>query len=135
MSGIGPHRKVTAVLLAASGSGGNMSFLILMVLFIGVAYFLLIRPQQRRARAVARMQSEIGPGDEILTIGGLYGIVESIDDESVHLQAAPGVSLRFRRNAIAQVVSQADRPAEMADPEVADAGTEAADHPSVDKND
>lgn len=107
-----------------------MSFLILMVLFIGVAYFLLIRPQQRRARAVAKMQSQIGPGDEIMTIGGLYGIVESIDDESVHLQAAPGVSLRFRRNAIAQVVSSASQPADATDVE-----TDAADHPTVDKND
>ena len=107
-----------------------MSFLILMVLFIGVAYFLLIRPQQRRARAVQKMQSEIGPGDEIMTIGGLYGTVERIDDESVQLRVAPDVSLRFRRNAIAQVVTSASRP-----DEAAEADSDAAGHQIVDKND
>jgi preprotein translocase subunit YajC len=118
------------VLLAASGGGSNLSFLVIMALFIGVAYFMLIRPQQRRARAVASMQSQIKPGDEVMTIGGLYGTVEAIDDESVWIQPSPEVTLRFRRNAVAQVTDAGAAVATDADVE-----TETPSDQIVDKND
>ncbi len=53
------------------------------------------------------MQSSIGPGDEIVTIGGLVGTVESIDDNFVYLQVAPEVVTKYRRQAIAQVLTPA----------------------------
>lgn len=98
--------------LAANTSGGsNYSLLIIMgILFVGM-YFLMIRPQQRRRREMQSMQSSIGPGDEVLTIGGLYGTVTSIDDESVTLEVAPGVTNRYARGAISRVVPPAE-PAE-----------------------
>ncbi|HEX2771852.1 MAG TPA: preprotein translocase subunit YajC, partial [Micromonosporaceae bacterium] len=52
-------------------------------------------------------QSGIGPGDEIVTIGGLYGTVISVDDETVTLEVAPGVHTRYARPAIARVVNAA----------------------------
>jgi preprotein translocase subunit YajC len=75
-------------------------------LLIGVVfYFLLIRPQQRRQRAQREMLSAVQPGDEVVTVGGLFGVVERIDEESdsVFLQVAPGTVLKFRKSAIAQI--------------------------------
>ena len=85
---------------------------ILLALFIAAAYFLIIRPQQKRRREVLAVQSSIGPGDEVVTVAGLYGTVIDIDDKIVTLEVAPGVTNRYSRQAVSQVVNSASRPAE-----------------------
>jgi preprotein translocase subunit YajC len=102
---------------AASGGGASFTPLLMIVLLFGVMYFMMIRPQQRRRREAERMQAGIGAGDEIVTIGGLYGTVTSIDDETVTLEVAPGVHTRYARPAIARVV----KPAPKAEPVVEEA--------------
>ncbi|HEX9376569.1 MAG TPA: preprotein translocase subunit YajC [Actinomycetota bacterium] len=83
-----------------SGSG---LVALLPILLIGVVfYLLLIRPQQRRARAQRELIQSIDEGDEIVTIGGLFGVVREVDDESVLLEVAPGIELRFLRSAVAR---------------------------------
>jgi preprotein translocase subunit YajC len=73
------------------------------ILLIGVVfYFLLIRPQQRRARAQREITQSTEVGDEVVTIGGLFGVVREIDDDSVLLEVAPGTELRYLRSAIAR---------------------------------
>lgn len=100
------HREGDSVLLAASDAGGSSFGLIMIVVLIAAMYFLLIRPQNKRRREAQQMQSAIGPGDEIVTIGGLYGTVTAIDDETLTLEIAPGVSVRYARGAVARVVTQ-----------------------------
>jgi preprotein translocase subunit YajC len=80
--------------------------ILMIVLLFGVMYFMMIRPQQKRRREAEQMQSSIGPGDEVVTIGGLYGTVVSVNDETVVLEVAPGVHTRYARPAIARVVTQ-----------------------------
>ncbi|WP_434090361.1 preprotein translocase subunit YajC [Micromonospora avicenniae] len=92
----------------------------MIVLLFGVMYFMMIRPQQKRRREAADMQSALGPGDEVVTIGGLYGTVTGVDDETVLLEVAPGVQTRYARPAIARVVTRAELPAT---PETEDADT------------
>jgi preprotein translocase subunit YajC len=75
------------------------------VLF-GLMYFMFIRPQSRRRREAAEMQKQLSPGDKVITIGGLYGTVETADDESVQLEIAPGVTARYARQAIARVTER-----------------------------
>ncbi len=94
----------------SQGGGSSYSLLIMMAILFGGMYFLMIRPQQKRRREIESMQSSIGPGDEIVTVGGLYGTVVEIDDEAVTLEVAPGVSNRYARGAIARVVNRAARP-------------------------
>ncbi|HEX9235931.1 MAG TPA: preprotein translocase subunit YajC [Actinomycetota bacterium] len=93
--------------LAASGtsSGGGsatVGLLIPLVLMGGIFYFLLIRPQQRQRRAQRDLIESLDIGDEVVTIGGLYGTIREVDDESVTLEVAQGVDLRFVRGAIAR---------------------------------
>jgi preprotein translocase subunit YajC len=85
---------------------------ILLALFIAAAYFLIIRPQQRRRRDVLAVQSALGPGDEVVTVAGLYGTVVDIDDKVVTLEVSPGVTNRYARQAISQVVTSANHPTE-----------------------
>ncbi|MEQ4301915.1 preprotein translocase subunit YajC [Plantactinospora sp. B6F1] len=97
--------------MAAEGGGGAGSFmpLLMIVLLFVVMYFMMIRPQQKRRREAEQMQSSIGTGDEVVTIGGLYGTVTSVDDETVMLEVAPGVQTRYARPAIARVVKKVER--------------------------
>jgi preprotein translocase subunit YajC len=99
------------VIYAAESSGGGGSFLVTLlplILLFGVMYFLMIRPQQRRRREAQELQAGIGSGDEVVTIGGLYGTIVEADDETVVLEIAPGVQARYARPAIARVVSKAE---------------------------
>jgi preprotein translocase subunit YajC len=119
----------STVYLAANTPGGsNYSLFIMLGILIVGMYFLMIRPQQRRRREMQEMQSTIGPGDQVLTIGGLYGTVTAIDDESVTLEVAPGVTNRYARGAINRVVPTAE-PEESADP---DSDTMAAENKIID---
>ncbi|MFI7599668.1 preprotein translocase subunit YajC [Actinoplanes sp. NPDC049681] len=91
---------------APQQGGGSFMPLLLIVLLFGVMYFMMIRPQQKRRREAQAMQSALGPGDEIVTIGGLHATVVAVDDEVVTVEIAPGVNARFARPAIARVARQ-----------------------------
>lgn len=90
-----------------SGGAGSLMPILMIVLLFGVMYFLMIRPQQKRRKEAEQMQSKIGPGDQVVTIGGLYGTVTGVDDETVMLEVAPGVQTRYARPAIARVIPPA----------------------------
>jgi preprotein translocase subunit YajC len=89
---------------AAAGAGNSFTTILFLLLLFGVVYFLMIRPQQKRRREAQQMQSALGPGDRIVTIGGLHGTVVTIDDDLVVLESSPGVELTFARQAIARVL-------------------------------
>ncbi|SCL30834.1 protein translocase subunit yajC [Micromonospora pallida] len=103
--------KVFTVLYAAEGGGGagGLTPILMIALLFGVMYFMMIRPQQKRRKQAEAMQSALGPGDEVVTIGGLYGTVTGVDDDTVLLEVAPGVQTRYARPAIARVVTRAEQ--------------------------
>lgn len=86
-----------------------MEPLILIVLLFGAMWLLLIRPQRRRQAAQSQMLSDLAVGDEIVTAGGLYGHIRSVDDEEVRLEVAPGTTVRVAKRAVAVVVPPEDR--------------------------
>jgi preprotein translocase subunit YajC len=87
---------------ASSSSGSGLAPLLLLVLMGGFFYMLMIRPQQRRARAQRELLQSIEVGDEVMTIGGLYGTVRAIDDDRITLEVSPGVDLMFAKSSIAR---------------------------------
>jgi preprotein translocase subunit YajC len=89
---------------SSSGTGSGFTTILFLLLLFGVVYFLMIRPQQKRRREAQTMQSSLGAGDRIVTIGGLHGTVVSIDDDVATLEIAPGVTVQFARQAIARVL-------------------------------
>ncbi len=89
----------------ASSGSGLLTFLPI-ILIVAAMYFLMIRPQSKRRREAQELQSRVAPGDEVQTVGGLYGTVTAVDDESVTIEAAPGVDLRYARGAIARVTNK-----------------------------
>ena len=83
------------------GSGS----LIFLVLMVGVFYFLLIRPQQRRMKAMQALQSSLQLGDEIITTAGFFGTIRRFDGEIVTIELSPGVEARVNRRAISGKVN------------------------------
>jgi preprotein translocase subunit YajC len=73
---------------------------------IALAFFLLIvLPQRRRATAHRMLVESLGVGDEVVTIGGVFGTIRAIEDDRIELEVAPGVLLTVARNAIAQAAN------------------------------
>jgi preprotein translocase subunit YajC len=86
---------------AAGGSAGNELLTLLPMIGIFVVfYFLLIRPQQKRAKEQKAMIGALQKGDECVTAGGIVGKVTKLDDNYVTLQVAGGTEIAFQRNAI-----------------------------------
>lgn len=104
-----------AVLAATTQKTSPIATLLPIVLIGAVFYFLLIRPQQRRAKAAREMTSSTEVGDEVVTIGGLFGVVREMDDDSVLLEVAPGTELRFLKSAIARKLVAEDETADVDD--------------------
>ena len=88
--------------LMAQQSGGNVTFLISLALMVAIFYFLLIRPQQRRARQQRELVGSLAVGDEVVTIGGMFGTITDMDDESVTLDVGSGTRIRFVKQAVAR---------------------------------
>lgn len=70
-------------------------------------WLFIIRPAQKRQKATANMQSELRRGDRIVTIGGLHGTVDAVDDTTIYITVADGTRMQFERQAIARVVDTA----------------------------
>lgn len=82
-----------------------MAQLIILIAMFALLWALLIRPQRARQQKQQRLLSSIDPGDEILTVGGLYGIVREIDDEDdLIVEIAEGIQVRIARRAVGGVV-------------------------------
>ena len=77
--------------------------LVPIILMFAVLYFLLIRPQQKQQKAVRQMQEELKKGDSVVTIGGLHGTVDSIDESKVVIKTGDNTRLTFDRRAIREV--------------------------------
>jgi preprotein translocase subunit YajC len=87
----------------ALGAAGPLLQLAPFALILVVFYFLLVRPQQQRARETQQMLDALRVNDEVVTSGGIHGRVVKLADKVVTLEIAPKVQIRLDRSAIAQV--------------------------------
>ncbi len=87
-------------------------FLIIIVLLFGVLWLVFIRPQKRRQLQQREMLDNLSDGDEILTAGGLYATVRSVDGDDVHVEISPGTEVRLAKRAVAAVIPPASEDGE-----------------------
>ena len=78
----------------------SLPSIIMLVLFILVFYFLLIRPQMKRNKEQRALMNALQKGDEVITTSGMYGTIESIDNAIVHLEIADKVVIKIQKQAI-----------------------------------
>lgn len=87
-----------------ASSGGFPIDIIFIVLIFAVFYFLLIRPQQKRAKEHKKMVDAISKGDEVVTNGGLLGKVTKVGDNFITLEVSEGAELHVQRTAVAALM-------------------------------
>ncbi|MDR1950450.1 MAG: preprotein translocase subunit YajC [Spirochaetaceae bacterium] len=93
---------------AANGasSGSFITTLIPFALIIGIFYFLIIRPQNKKQKETQRMLSALKKGDKVVTIGGIHGVIQSVKESSVILKVDETTKLEVSRSAISTVSAE-----------------------------
>jgi len=90
---------------APAGAGGGLFTIVSFVGIILIFYFLMIRPQNKKRKETEKMLAALKKGDKIVTIGGLYGTIQSVKETTVILKVDENVKLEFLRSAISSVIT------------------------------
>jgi preprotein translocase subunit YajC len=85
----------------ADGGAAMFSSFIPLILIFLIFYFLLIRPQSKKAKEHRKMLENLKKGDKIITSGGIYGVIEAIDNDTLTIKIAENVRIKVSRTAIA----------------------------------
>ncbi|MBP5380699.1 MAG: preprotein translocase subunit YajC [Bacteroidaceae bacterium] len=90
------------IMLQATGQGGGMSFLVMMVVIFAIMWFFMIRPQQKKQKEIQNFRNSIIVGSSVVTAGGLYGTVKAIEDSdnTLIVEIAHDVRVKVDRNSV-----------------------------------
>ena len=102
------HLLAMASPQGGSPEGSLVSTLIMFALIIGIFYFMILRPQQKRAKERAKMLEAVKKGDKIITASGVHGTVAGLDEKTVLLQVADNVKIKYERSAIGSIVREGE---------------------------
>lgn len=99
---------VTYLLAFAEGApaGSLLQGIVPMLLIFAIFYFLLIAPMRKRQKALQKLVDSMKKGDKVVTNGGLYGTVASVDEKVVILKVADNVKIKVAKSAIAGLEGQ-----------------------------
>lgn len=90
----------------AGGQGGGLGAFFPLIIMFAIFYFLLIRPQQKKAKLHREMISSLKKGDKVVSSGGLHGVVTGLTDDLVTMEIAPKVRVKVTRGSIAGAVKK-----------------------------
>ena len=88
------------------GQGGGFGAFIPLILMFAIFYFLLIRPQQKKAKQHKAVLAALKKGDRVVSSGGLHGVITGLSDDVVTLEIAPKVRVKVSRGSIAGVMGR-----------------------------
>ena len=89
---------------AGAPAGPGLSSLLLPVALLAVMYFIMIRPQMKRAKEHRAMLEKLAKGDEVITSGGIAGVIRDISDSFISVEVADGLTIRVQKGAIGNVL-------------------------------
>lgn len=87
------------------GSANLISTLIMFGAIFLIFYFMIIRPQQKRAKEREKMLSNMQKGDKVITSGGMHGTIAGLDEKTVLLQVGDNIKMKFEKSAISSIVT------------------------------
>jgi preprotein translocase subunit YajC len=88
----------------AAPQGGGLQLIIMMAIFFGIMYFMIIRPQQKRAKEHKALIESITKGDEVVAGGGIIGKVTNVGDNFIEMSVSDNTTIKVQRQAVAQVM-------------------------------
>ena len=108
---ISPGRVATnpgdlALVFQTGGQPSSVALFLPLILIMGVFYFLMILPAQRRQKKVTEMLKNLKVGDKVITTGGMYGTIAGLENEAIQLRIAEQVKVKVSRSAIAGIQAE-----------------------------
>ena len=88
------------------GGGGLVSTLIMFGAIFLIFYFMIIRPQQKRAKEKEKMLSNLEKGDKVVTNGGIHGVIAGLEDKTALLMVSENTKIKVERSAITTVLAK-----------------------------
>ena len=88
----------------AAPQGGGLQLIIMMAIFFGIMYFMIIRPQQKRAKEHKELIASITKGDEVVAGGGIIGKVTNVGDNFIEMSVSDSTTIKVQRQAVAAVM-------------------------------
>lgn len=98
--------SVSLVVAQTESTGSALGFLVPLVVLGGLFYLLLVMPQRRRTKKAQELRDSISVGDEIRTIGGIYGTVRFEDEDSFTLDIGGGSTMRIAKRAVSERIGE-----------------------------
>ena len=89
---------------AAGPAGGGYEMFIMIGIFFAIMYFMIIRPQQKRAKEHKSLVGSLSTGDEVETTGGMLGKIVKVGDNSLQIEISDGVVIKLQKHSIAKVL-------------------------------
>lgn len=103
--GIGTAMAATTTHAAGQHAGGSfLSMLPLLIGFVAIFYFLMVRPQQKRAKEQKKLMGDLAVGDEVVTTAGIHGKLTKMHDNHVEVAVSDGVNVMLHKAAITNVL-------------------------------
>ena len=90
----------------AGGEGGGFGAFVPLILMFAIFYFLLIRPQQKKAKQHREVLGALKKGDKVISSGGLHGLVTGLTDDVVTMEIAPKVRVKVSRSSMSGVTNK-----------------------------
>ena len=88
----------------AAPQGGGLQLIFMIALFFGIMYFMIIRPQSKKAKEHTTMLDALSKGDEVVTSGGILGKVVKMGDNFIELKVSESANVKIQRHAITSVM-------------------------------
>ncbi len=91
---------------AAGGGQSAITSLVPLVIMFGIFYFLLIRPQQKKAKEHKALLEALKKGDQVVTAGGMHGKISAVEDNVVTIEVANNVNIKFNKGHVAAIIEK-----------------------------
>jgi len=88
----------------AAPQGGGLQLVFMIALFFGIMYFMIIRPQSKKAKEHTALLDALSKGDEVVTNGGILGKISTLGDNFIELKVSDNATIKIQRHAIAAVM-------------------------------
>ncbi len=91
---------ITSCTAPGTTAGFDWTLLVVMAGFFAFMYFFTIRPQRKRQREQQKMIEELKKGDKVITVGGIFGTIENVAEDSIVIKVESGATLRMAKSAV-----------------------------------
>lgn len=88
------------LLEAAPEGGGGLSGMLMIVAMVVIFYFFMIRPQNKKQKELKKAREAMKVGDKVVTAGGIHGKIKELNDNVIHMEIAPGVTIKVDKTSV-----------------------------------